>query len=101
MAQELDPRAYTPVPTGGNVLISAYTYQTGDVLLDPSVPITDLSAKLSIATLGYARTFSFLGRYANASFGLPAAHLYAEGNVFEERRETTRTGSETPGSSSP
>lgn len=91
-SQELDPRAYTPVPTGGNVLISAYTYQSGDVLLDPSLPISDLSAKLSIATLGYARTFSFFGRYANASFGLPGAHLYAEGNVFEERREATRTG---------
>ncbi|MFN7986568.1 MAG: transporter [Thermoanaerobaculia bacterium] len=91
-SQELDPRAYTPVPTGGNVLIAAYTYQTGDVLLDPSLPITDLSAKLSIATLGYARTFSFLGRYANASVGIPGAHLFAEGNVFEERQTRTRTG---------
>src|SRR5512137_2454836 len=72
-AQELDPRAYTPVPTGGNVLLSAFTYQSGEVLLDPSLPITDLNAKIGIATLGYARTFSFFGRYANASFGLPGA----------------------------
>jgi hypothetical protein len=92
VAQELDPRAYTPVPTGGNVLITAFTYQSGDVLLDPALPISDLSAKIGIATLGYARTFSFLGRYANVGFGLPGAHLSAEGNVFEERRETTRTG---------
>jgi hypothetical protein len=91
-AQELEPRAYFPVPTGGNLLISAFTYQSGDVLLDPSLPITDLSAKLGIATLGYARTFSFFGKYANAQFGLPGAHLSAEGNVFEERRSTTRTG---------
>jgi hypothetical protein len=91
-AQELEPRAYFPVPTGGNLLISAFTYQSGEVLLDPSLPITDLSAKLGIATLGYARTFSFFGKYANAQFGLPGAHLSAEGNVFEERRSTTRTG---------
>lgn len=90
--QELDPRAYTPVPTGGNLVISAFTYQSGDVLLDPSLPITDLSAKLGIATLGYARTFSFLGRYANIGFGIPGARLKATGNVFEERREATRTG---------
>lgn len=91
-AQELDPRAYTPVPIGGNLLISAFTYQDGEVLLDPTLPITDLSAQLGIATLGYARTFSFLGRYANVGFGLPWARLEAEGNVFEERREVTRTG---------
>ena len=91
-AQELDPRAYTPVPVGGNLIISAFTYQSGEVLLDPSLPITDLNAKLGIATVGYARTFSFLGRYANVGFGLPWANLEAEGNVFEERREATRTG---------
>lgn len=91
-AQELDPRAYTPVPVGGNLLISTLTYQDGEVLLDPTLPITDLSARLGIATVGYARTFSFLGRYANVGFGLPWARLEAEGNVFEERREVTRTG---------
>lgn len=91
-AQELDPRAYTPVPTGGNLVITAFTYQSGDVLLDPSLPITDLHAKLGIAALGYARTFSFFGRYANVSIGIPGARLNATGNVFEERREVTRTG---------
>jgi hypothetical protein len=91
-AQELDPRAYTPVPVDGNLVISAFTYQAGEVLLDPSLPITDLSAKLGIATLGYARTFSFFGRYANVGFGLPGARLSAEGNVFEERQTATRTG---------
>ena len=91
-AQELDPRAYTPVPVGGNLLITAFTYQQGEVLLDPSLPITDLSAKLGIGTLGYARTFAFLGRYANVGFGLPGATLTAEGNVFEERTKVTRTG---------
>lgn len=92
LGQELDPRAYTPVPINGNLVISAFTYQKGDVLLDPSLPITDLSAELAIATLGYARTFSFFGKYANIGFGLPGAWVSAEGNVFEERREATRTG---------
>lgn len=90
--QELEPRAYTPVPIGGNLVISAFTYQKGEVLLDPSLPVTDLSAELAIGTLGYARTFSFFGRYANVGFGLPGAWASAEGNVFEERREVTRTG---------
>ncbi len=91
-AQELDPRAYTPVPTGGNLLITALTYQKGEVLLDPSLPVTDVSAKIGIGVLGYARTFGFLGRYANVGFGIPYARASAEGNVFEERTKITRSG---------
>lgn len=92
LGQELDPRAYTPVPVNGNLVISALTYQKGDVLLDPSLPVTDVSAKIGIAALGYGRTFSFLGRYANAILAVPVAKAQAEGNVFEERREVARTG---------
>lgn len=91
-AQELDPRAYTPVPIDGNLLISAFTYQQGDVLLDPSLPITDLSAKLGIGAFAYGRTFPLFGRYTNAVLAVPFARLQAEGSVFEERREVTRTG---------
>lgn len=91
-AQELDPRTYSPVPTGGNLLISAFTYQSGDVLLDPSLPITDLSVKMGIGTFGYARTFGLFGRYANLGVGVPYARASIEGNVFEERREITRSG---------
>lgn len=91
-AQELDPRAYTPVPTGGNLFISALTYQKGEVLLDPSLPVTDVSAKVGIGVLGYARTFGFLGRYANVGFGIPYARASIEGNILGEPAKITRSG---------
>ena len=56
------------------------------------MPITDVSAKIGIGTIGYARTFSFFGRYANALVGVPYARASAEGNVFEERTSITRSG---------
>jgi len=40
-AQDLEPRAYAPVPTGGNFVIASYSYQSGDVLFDPSLPFSD------------------------------------------------------------
>lgn len=91
-SQELDPRAYTPVPVDGNLLITALTYQKGDVLLDPSLPVSDVSAKIGIGVLGYARTFGFLGRYANVGIGVPYARASAEGNLFEEHTKITRSG---------
>ena len=36
--QELESRADSPVPIGANFLLLGYTYQTGDVLVDPSLP---------------------------------------------------------------
>ena len=39
-AQELTPRAYWPLPNGTNVLSVAYQRSEGDILVDPSLPIT-------------------------------------------------------------
>ena len=34
-AQELEPRAYSPNPTGANFVLLAYGHSTGDVVFDP------------------------------------------------------------------
>jgi hypothetical protein len=76
-AQQLEPRAYSPSPTGLNVLIVADGISTGDLAFDPSVPITNGHANLNIAAAGYVRTFDFLGRSANVGFAVP----YARGDL--------------------
>ena len=43
-AQELEPRAYSPAPVGANFVLLAYSYPAGEVLFDPSLPITDVNA---------------------------------------------------------
>ena len=48
-AQELAPRAYWPAPKGTNVLVFGYQYSTGDIVTDPSSPITGVGIdKLTI-----------------------------------------------------
>ncbi len=37
LAQELEPRAYFPTPVGTNFLLVAWSYQTGEILFDPSL----------------------------------------------------------------
>ena len=91
-AQELEPRAYAPNPTGANFVLLAYAHSTGDVVFDPSVPITDVSAHVNAGALFYGRTFGLFGRSASAAVQLPYVWGHIEGNVFEERRDVYRSG---------
>ncbi|MCP4901262.1 MAG: transporter [bacterium] len=71
LAQELSPRAYWPAPTGTRVAIFGYSYSTGDVLMDPSLPIYGVDSKINTGVLGYLQTFSLWGRTTNIVFELP------------------------------
>ena len=61
-AQELEPRAYSNAPIGTHFVIATYTRLSGPVLPDPSLPISDVNAKVDIYGVGYARFFGLLGR---------------------------------------
>ncbi len=71
--QELEPRTYSNTPTGVNVLSVGYAYSSGNVLLDPTLPIEDLDGNLNIAMLGYVRSFALMGRNAKFKAFVPYA----------------------------
>jgi outer membrane putative beta-barrel porin/alpha-amylase len=91
-AQELEPRAYAPNPSGANFVLAVYGHTTGDVVFDPSVPITNISASVNGAALFYGRTFGLFGRSASAAVQLPYVWGTVEGEVFEARRSVHRSG---------
>jgi hypothetical protein len=91
-AQELEPRAYSPNPTGANFVLLAYVHSTGDVVFDPAVPITNVSAGINATALFYGRTFGLFGRSASAAVQLPYVWGTIDGDVFEERRSVYRSG---------
>ncbi len=39
-AQELTPRTYWPAPRGTRVLVAGYSYTSGDVFFDRSLPVS-------------------------------------------------------------
>ena len=84
-AQELAPRAYWPAPKGTNVLVFGYQYSTGDIVTDPSLPITGVDSKINFAHLTYQHTLSLFGRTANLQFNLPytwgSTEGFAEGEI--------------------
>jgi hypothetical protein len=90
--QDLEPRAYSASPVGLNFAVLGYVYSTGDIVFDPSIPITNAEARINAVAVGYGRTFALFGRQALVTAAVPYAWGDAEGDVGEERREITRSG---------
>ena len=91
-AQELTPRAYWPAPIGTNVVLLAYQRNSGDIVIDPSLPITGVESKISYAQVGYQRYFGLFGRTATVQLNLPYADGSTAGVVDEEFQQRITTG---------
>lgn len=91
-AQDLDPRAYARVPVDMTFVVAGFVYSYGGVVLDPTVPIKDLEAKVESPMLGIGRTFNFFGLTSQTYVALPFCWAQASGNVVGEAKSITRSG---------
>jgi len=80
-AQELMPRAYWPTPNGTNVFVVAYGRSVGDIVTDPSLPVTGVDSKINNLSLTYQRTFSLFDRTAKVQLTVPYSRGDTEGIV--------------------
>jgi hypothetical protein len=72
-AQDLEPRLYANTPGGVNFLIAGYSYSQGNVLADPSVPLTNGELTIHSAVLAYARSLDLWGLSGKVDAVLPYA----------------------------
>ena len=72
-AQELEPRSLTSLPVGTNFAVLAYGYSRGNVLLDPAVPVEDLTATIHAFAGVYVRAISFFGLSSKVDVIVPFA----------------------------
>src|SRR4051812_47901079 len=79
-AQDLSPRAYVISPTGSHAIIFSTSFNRGDVLVDPTVPLEDGKGSFQVPVLGYYQSLNFLGRSANVTVLMPYIHGNFEGN---------------------
>lgn len=94
-AQEMEPRAFSPSPVGTNFALASFSHVSGDVAIDPSLPITNVQANINVYSLGYAHTFGLLGRSASAGILVPNYRAGFSGTVEEigeKRADRTGTG---------
>ena len=91
-AQELEPRAYSASPVGANFLVASYSWSTGNIIFDPTLPITDVHADVQGLAVGIGHSFNLLGNLALVTAAVPYAFADVTGKVFEQQSETTRSG---------
>ena len=90
--QDLEPRAYSASPTGLNFLVIAAGRSSGDVVVDPSLPIDDVQASVNSLTIGVGRTLDLFGRTALIVAAVPYASASVSGRVGETSGHVTRSG---------
>ncbi len=91
-AQDLAPRSYVITPVGSNAVTLTYSFYQGDVLFDSTIPVTDVTARISIPVFTYYRAFKVLGRSANVAASLPYTVAHLEGNVNGTPGKIYRSG---------
>jgi len=72
-AQELEPRSYSPSPIGASFFVMNYSYSSGGILFDPTIPVTGVHAYVSAITPAYGHTFAIGNAQALFTIGMPYA----------------------------
>ena len=91
-AQDLTPRAYVVTPVRSNAITLSYIFNDGELNFAGTVPIVDATGRLSIPALSLYRSFSLLGRSANAAATLPYGVGSFKGAVFDQEIVADRSG---------
>jgi hypothetical protein len=91
-SQELEPKAYSASPVGAAFLVLGVARSTGGVVTDPTLPLTDVEARVNLASAGVGYTFDLFGKLALVSAGLPYGWAKVRGSVFEDAVEVSRSG---------
>jgi hypothetical protein len=91
-AQELEPRAYSPSPVGTGFLVVGFGRSSGGVSFDPTVPLTDVHARLFSQVLGLGQTFGLFGRQSLVTVALPYVFGTVSGQIGEQMGSVTRSG---------
>jgi hypothetical protein len=91
-SQELEPRAYRTLPVGLNFVVIENSFSSGAVVTEAASPLQDLEVDVTILSIGYLRSFGFLGRTSTVAVGLPYAHLTGTAVLEGEEVSGSRSG---------
>jgi hypothetical protein len=92
LAQQLEPRAYSPAPVDLNIAGVAAYYTTGNTLTDPTSPIQNVHSRIYTAMPYYGRTFGLFGRQASVTVAIPVTDAEMTGDLVGVGKSIDRTG---------
>lgn len=91
-AQDVEPRRWTPLPVGTNVLSAALAHTDGKIYADPVLRITDAKVESRTFLLSYLYAFDLLGQSARVDVHLPQRETRWRGQLDGEWRSVGRNG---------
>lgn len=71
LAQDIEPRRWSHLPSNYSVLGGGFATTRGDVLFDPVLRIEDAKMELHAAVVSYVHAFAWLGKSARLDFTVP------------------------------
>jgi hypothetical protein len=91
-AQDMEPKAYSASPVGANFFVGAYTWSSGAVVFDPTLPVSDVHADVQAFVVGIGHTFDLFGDLALVSLAVPYATADLTGKLGEQAAAISRSG---------
>lgn len=92
LAQDLEPRRWSHLPVGLNILGAGVAATDGDILFDPVMQIEDGTFRLYSMGSSYVRSFEWLGKSSRLDIKLPYVYGRWEGLVAGEYAAIRRHG---------
>ncbi|MEN8108271.1 MAG: transporter [Pseudomonadota bacterium] len=91
-AQDIEPRRWTPLPIGMNILGVGAVHTDGDIALDPVLELEDVTVEVETIALTFLHSFELLGKSARFDVRLPYKDARWEGLLAGEPASTERKG---------
>jgi len=91
-AQDIEPRRWTPLPVGMNVLGAGVIHTDGDIALDPVLELEDVTVDIKTAIVSFLHAFDMCGQSARFDVRLPYKDARWEGLLAGEPAATERRG---------
>jgi hypothetical protein len=91
-AQDLEPKAYSASPIGAAFLVAGFARSAGGVVFDPTLPFTDVEAKINSTMAATGYSFGLGGKLALVTAALPYSWGDITGKVGEQAAAITRSG---------
>ncbi len=91
-AQDLEPRRWTPLPSGLNVAGIGYSHTSGDLVFDPVLNIEDAEVKADTFIASYVKSFTLACRLARFDAVIPWQSAKWDGLLNDQPASTERKG---------
>lgn len=92
VAQDMEPRRWTPLPVGMNVIGAGYAKTSGDILFDPVLKLENVEVDANTLGISYVRSFPLAGKSARFDLLIPWQNIRWDGLLDGEFASATRVG---------